>query len=122
MERKINKLEHSHVEVVCTVDKENWKKAQDKAFKKLAANVEVKGFRKGKAPENLVRERVNHAEVLSFIFLFAPQNGQYSGILLLFTVMRSPQMAQMNVARITPCPPRQSRRSHQKRYWVLPLS
>ena len=65
MERKINKLEHSHVEVVCTVDKENWKKAQDKAFKKLAANVEVKGFRKGKAPENLVRERVNHAEVLS---------------------------------------------------------
>ena len=65
MERKINKLEHSHVEVICTVDKENWKKAQDKAFKKLAANVEIKGFRKGKAPENLVRERINHAEVLS---------------------------------------------------------
>ncbi|MCR4880141.1 MAG: trigger factor [Bacilli bacterium] len=65
MERKINKLEHSHVEVICTVDKENWKKAQEKAFKKLASKVEIKGFRKGKAPENLVKERVNHAEVLS---------------------------------------------------------
>ena len=65
MERKINKLEHSHVEVVCTVDKENWKKAQDKAFNKLAAKVEIKGFRKGKAPANLVKERVNHAQVLS---------------------------------------------------------
>ena len=65
MERKINKLEHSHVEVICTVDKENWKKAQDKAFNKLAAKVEIKGFRKGKAPANLVKERVNHAQVLS---------------------------------------------------------
>ncbi len=65
MERKINKLEHSHVEVLCTVDKENWKKAQEKAFNKLAAKVEIKGFRKGKAPANLVKERVNHAEVLS---------------------------------------------------------
>lgn len=65
MERKINKLEHSHVEVVCTVDKENWKKAQDKAFNKLAAKVEIKGFRKGKAPANLVKERVNHGQVLS---------------------------------------------------------
>lgn len=65
MERKINKLEHSHVEVICTVDKENWKKAQDKAFNKLAAKVEIKGFRKGKAPANLVKERVNHGQVLS---------------------------------------------------------
>ena len=65
MERKINKLEHSHVEVLCTVDKEEWKKAQDKAFNKLAAKVEIKGFRKGKAPANLVKERVNHAQVLS---------------------------------------------------------
>ena len=65
MERKINKLEHSHVEVICTVDKESWKKAQDKAFNKLAAKVEIKGFRKGKAPANLVKERVNHGQVLS---------------------------------------------------------
>lgn len=65
MERKINKLEHSHTEVLTTVSKEEWKKAQDKAFKKLAAKVEIKGFRKGKAPEALVKERVNHGQVLS---------------------------------------------------------
>ena len=65
MERKINKLEHSHVEVICTVDKESWKKAQEKAFKKAAANVEIKGFRKGKAPLNLVKEKINQAQVLS---------------------------------------------------------
>ena len=63
--KSINKLEHSHVEVICTVDKESWKKAQDKAFNKAAAKIEVKGFRKGKAPLNLVKERVNHAQVLS---------------------------------------------------------
>ena len=41
MERKINKLEHSHVEVVCTVDKDEWKKAQEKAFNKLAAKAKA---------------------------------------------------------------------------------
>jgi len=64
MERKINKLEHSHVEVIVTVDKESWKKAQNKAFEKAASKVEVKGFRKGKAPLNMVKERVNQAAVM----------------------------------------------------------
>ena len=65
MERKINKLEHSHVEVNVTVDKESWKKAQKKAFEKEAAKVEVKGFRKGKAPLNMVKDRVNMEAVFN---------------------------------------------------------
>ena len=65
MERKINKLEHAHVEVLVTVDKENWKKAQEKAFEKAASKVEIKGFRKGKAPLNLVKDKVNQGEVLN---------------------------------------------------------
>ena len=65
MERKINKLEHSHVEVIATLEKEEWKKAQKKAFDKLAKNVEIKGFRKGKAPEALVKERINQMQVLN---------------------------------------------------------
>ncbi len=64
MERKVTKLEHSHVEVLVTVDSESWKAAQDKAFKKLAANVKVDGFRKGKAPEHLIKDRVDHVKVL----------------------------------------------------------
>lgn len=65
MERKINKLEHAHVEVLVTVEKEDWKKAQEKAFEKAASKVEIKGFRKGKAPLNLVKDRVNQGEVLN---------------------------------------------------------
>lgn len=64
MERKITKLEHSHVEVLVTVDQKAWKDAQKKAFAKQAANVEVPGFRKGKAPENLVRGKVDQGKVL----------------------------------------------------------
>ena len=46
MERKVTKLENSHIEVLVTVDEATWKAAQAKAFKKQAANVEIKGFRK----------------------------------------------------------------------------
>lgn len=64
MERKVNKLEHSHVEVLVTVDEKTWKDAQNKSFKKLAANVTVPGFRKGKAPENMLKGRVDPMKVM----------------------------------------------------------
>lgn len=64
MERKITKLEHSHVEVLVTVDSKTWKDAQKKSFEKQAANVEIPGFRKGKAPEHLVRGKVDQMKVL----------------------------------------------------------
>ena len=63
MERKITKLEHSHVEVLVTVDKEAWKDAQKKAFDKQAAKVTIKGFRKGKAPEHLVKQHIDQMKV-----------------------------------------------------------
>ena len=65
MERKVTKLEHCHTEVVVNVDKDLWKKAQDKAFNKLAANVTVPGFRKGKAPTNMVKGRVDQMKVFN---------------------------------------------------------
>lgn len=65
MERKVTKLEHSHVEVLVTVDKESWQEAQKKAFEKLAANVTVDGFRKGKAPEHLVRAKIDQAKLMN---------------------------------------------------------
>ena len=64
MERKITKLEHSHVEVLVTVDSKTWKDAQKKAFDKQAANIEIPGFRKGKAPEHLVRGKIDQMKVL----------------------------------------------------------
>ena len=64
MERKVNKLEHGHVEVLVTVDEKTWKDAQEKAFNKLAENVTIDGFRKGKAPKNLVRSRIDQMKVI----------------------------------------------------------
>ena len=65
MERKVTKLEHCHTEVTVNVDKDLWKKAQEKAFKKLAANITVPGFRKGKAPINMVKSRVDQMRVFN---------------------------------------------------------
>ena len=59
MERKVNKLENCHVEVLVTVDEKAWKDAQEKAYDKLAKNVTVDGFRKGKAPAAMVRSKID---------------------------------------------------------------
>ena len=63
MERKVTKLEHCHTEVLVNVDSDLWKKAQDKAFKKLAANITIAGFRKGKAPLNMVKSHIDPSKV-----------------------------------------------------------
>lgn len=64
MERKITKLENCRVQVDVVVDEATWKAAQEKAFKKVAADVTVDGFRKGKAPEALVRKHVDQMKVI----------------------------------------------------------
>ena len=63
MERKVTKLEHCHTEVLVNVDKDLWKKAQDKAIKKLAENITIDGFRKGKAPLNMVKDRIDQGRM-----------------------------------------------------------
>lgn len=56
--------EHSTGELTASVSGDIWKEAQDKAFKKLAKNVALPGFRKGKVPANLVKKNVNPQSVL----------------------------------------------------------
>ncbi|MDO5439080.1 MAG: trigger factor [Erysipelotrichaceae bacterium] len=58
------KLENAKAELKATVDTEKWKEAQKKAFRKLAKNVTVKGFRKGAAPENLIRKQIPEGQIL----------------------------------------------------------
>lgn len=65
MQRTINKLENCRSEVTIVFEKDEWKKAQDDAFKKLAQNVEMKGFRKGHVPTQLAKEKINQAEVMN---------------------------------------------------------
>ena len=63
-ETKVNQIGDGRVEVDVTVKEATWKAAQEKAFKKLAANVTVPGFRKGKAPENMIKGKVDQVKVM----------------------------------------------------------
>ena len=63
-ETKVNQIGDGRVEVDVTVKEATWKAAQEKAFKKLAANVTVPGFRKGKAPENMIKGKIDQVKVM----------------------------------------------------------
>ena len=58
MEHQVKTLENSRVEMTMTFTADEWKAAQTQAFKKLAADVKVDGFRPGKAPEAMIRARL----------------------------------------------------------------
>ena len=61
---RFEKKEKSMVDLFVTIEGEEWKKAVDKAFDKLAKNVQVDGFRKGQAPKNIIEKRISKAERL----------------------------------------------------------
>ena len=65
MKRVVNKLEKSKVEVVCDLETAAWKEAQQKAFAKLAANLEIKGFRKGKVPTDIAKKHIDSGSVFN---------------------------------------------------------
>ena len=56
--------ENSQGELKVKVEGETWKDAQEKAFKKLAKNVEIKGFRKGAVPEKMARKAISNQSIL----------------------------------------------------------
>ena len=58
MQHQVKTLENSRVEMTMTFTPDEWKAAQAQAFKKLAADVKVDGFRPGKAPEATIRSRL----------------------------------------------------------------
>ncbi|MEG1462919.1 MAG: trigger factor, partial [Anaerorhabdus sp.] len=59
-----NIIEKSKGEMKVTLEGQDWKDAQAKAFDKLAKNVELPGFRKGHAPKNLVEKNVSKNNVM----------------------------------------------------------
>ena len=65
MKRVVNKLENSKVEVICDVETAVWKEAQEKAFAKLAGNLEIKGFRKGKVPADIAKKHIDTGSVFN---------------------------------------------------------
>ena len=52
-------------EIKLTLEGEMWSKAQDRAFSKLARNLEIKGFRKGQAPRSMAQRFISKGEILT---------------------------------------------------------
>lgn len=59
---KLNK--DSQGELKIKVEGKKWLEAQEKAFKKLAKNIEAKGFRKGQVPEQIARKQISEQSIL----------------------------------------------------------
>lgn len=64
MKRTLKKLENCKTEINIAFEAKEWKEAREQAFKKLAKNIEIKGFRKGNAPEHLIKSRIDEAQMM----------------------------------------------------------
>lgn len=64
MKTKITKLPKSEVEIEGEIDAEIFESFFQKALSKLGENVEIDGFRKGKAPENILISKIPEIRIL----------------------------------------------------------
>ena len=78
MKSNVKELEPGKVRIECEVETKDWKAAQEKAFRKLAAKVVVPGFRAGKAPEAMLRARVDSSRIINAAIdeILSPTYGQ----------------------------------------------
>lgn len=56
MSSKVEKLEANKVKLEITVSKDEFEKALDKAFRQNSGKINIPGFRKGKAPRNIIEK------------------------------------------------------------------
>lgn len=64
MKLNVTNMETGVYALEVEVGSTKWEEARAKAFKKLAQNVTVQGFRKGKAPEHLLKAKIDPAKEL----------------------------------------------------------
>lgn len=65
MEKKVERLENCKSVINFKVNGSEWSAEIEKAYKKLEKKVTIPGFRKGKAPQNLVRAKIATDEVMN---------------------------------------------------------
>ena len=80
MKSEWKKLEGNIGELKVEFAGEEWTKAQDKAFNKIAKTVRIPGFRDGKAPKAMIKQRVNKMAVMQDA-MDALLNANYTKIL-----------------------------------------
>ena len=59
------KKEKTSIQFVVAIDKQDWQKQISETEKKLASNVSIKGFRKGKVPFDVAKKHLNVGDVLT---------------------------------------------------------
>lgn len=64
MKNTLKNLDDCKVEITVEVPTDTWTAAQKKAFSKLASNVSLPGFRKGHAPEAMLKSHIDPNKVL----------------------------------------------------------
>ncbi|MFA5660231.1 MAG: trigger factor [Bacilli bacterium] len=64
MKLNVTKIETGVYALEVEVGSTKWEEARAKAFKKLAQEVTIQGFRKGKAPEHLIKAKMDPAKEL----------------------------------------------------------
>lgn len=65
MSVKITKKENCVVELSATCEGKVFEDAKKKAFNRLASKIQIKGFRKGQAPEAMLKGRISQYEILN---------------------------------------------------------
>lgn len=63
MNTALTRLSGSAFEITITIPWSDVKRVYDQVFEELAAEIEVEGFRKGKAPRNLIEQQVDKGKV-----------------------------------------------------------
>lgn len=63
----LNKLAKSTIEITCTIPNQDIKTEHEVVVKQVVADFEMPGFRKGKAPRDMVEKNVDRAKIVNLI-------------------------------------------------------
>jgi len=77
---EINKLPKAQLEIKASIPWESWEVYVEKAVEKLGKEIKVPGFRPGKAPRNMIEEKIGKQAILEEAASMAIQK-DYAGIL-----------------------------------------
>lgn len=80
MKTKLEKLDNGEVKITVSVDKDKFESYRDKGFKKVQEFVQIDGFRKGNAPENLIVEKYGDMIILEEMAHLAINDTYYESI------------------------------------------
>ena len=74
MKIQVIKKDDVHKQLEVTYDQKKWKTLQDKHFRLLKQKLEAPGFRKGKVPDSIAKEKIDKNKVLMNSFNEARTN------------------------------------------------